>query len=287
MPAVESKPGPRTMQCMEIRGGHTAAEEFLTLSGMDAWVYSRPHNADLAGGGDVHYISLCGGGTITRVIIADVSGHGAEVAEVAGKLRTLMRRNISNMSQTRLVRALNREFAALAEDRRFATAIVATYLAHRRRLTVCNAGHPRPLWYQADARDWVVLTAESAGRVTRPGNLPLGIDDDAPYTQFSVPLARGDLVLFYTDALTEAKDGAGGMLGEDGLREILHGLDHTHPDRLGPALLSAIEQHRGGQPSNDDATLLVFRHNGDGPKRPQSLRETLDVMAKMFGLKAV
>lgn len=287
MPSTEPHPVHRTMRCMEIHGGHTAAEEALTLSGMDAWVYSRPHNADLAGGGDVHYISLCGGGAITRLIVADVSGHGAEVAEVAGKLRTLLRNNISSKSQPRLVRALNREFSALAEDRRFATAVVATYLAHRKRLTVCNAGHPRPLWYRAGDREWTVLSAEVAGRVTQRGNLPLGIDDDAPYTQYTVPLAPGDLILLYTDALTEAKLAGGAMLGEEGLLDALRHLDPADPARLGPALLDAVELHRGSRPADDDVTLMVLRHNGDGPRGPGSVGEMVDVVAKMLRLKAV
>ena len=91
----------------------------------------------------MHYVSLCGGGgVITRLILADVSGHGEAVADMAVSLRALMRKNINSKSQTRLVCALNRQFAALAQMSRFATAVVATYLATRKTLTVCNAGHP-------------------------------------------------------------------------------------------------------------------------------------------------
>lgn len=287
MRATQEQPGLQTMRCMEIRGGHGAVEEALTLSGMDAWVYSRPHNADSAGGGDVHYLSLCGGGAITRMIVADVSGHGAEVAEVAGKLRALMRKNISSKSQTRLVRDLNREFSAMAESRRFATAVVATYLAYRKRLTLCNAGHPRPLWYRAEPGEWLILNEESAGRVAERGNLPLGVDDDAPYTQFSVALDPGDLILFYTDALTEAKHGDGAMLGEEGLLDAVRRLDPADPAHLGPALLDAVERHRGGQPAGDDVTLMVLRHVGDGPKGPGSVGEMVEVVSKMLGLKTV
>src|SRR5690349_19404791 len=98
-----------TMQCMEIWGGSDAVETSLISPGLDTWVYSRPfEGADE--GGDVYYVSLCGGGIITRLIVADVSGHGAEVSEVSRALRTLMRQNINNKSQARLVKALNRQF---------------------------------------------------------------------------------------------------------------------------------------------------------------------------------
>ena len=90
----------------------------------------------------MHYVSLCGGGVTTRLILADVSGHGASVADLAQSLRNLMRRNINHKNQTKLVQKLNRQFAELATLSRFATAVVATYLTKGDKLTICNAGHP-------------------------------------------------------------------------------------------------------------------------------------------------
>jgi sigma-B regulation protein RsbU (phosphoserine phosphatase) len=267
------------MHCMEIRGGSQAIEESIAMPGLDAWVSSHPHEgAD--SGGDLHYLSVCGGGLIARLIVADVSGHGMSVAEFASSLRGLMRKNINTKDQTRLLRALNRQFTEVAQGRRFATAIIATYLADRRRLTVCNAGHPRPLWYRAGAGFWeLMVEAREAA-----GNLPLGIDDETSYRQFAVELAPGDVVLFYTDALTEATDPAGRMLGEEGMLGLARDLDVSDPERLGSALLSGIHAHRGGRPADDDATLLALRHNASGP-RHVSLAEKLDVYAKVFGLR--
>src|SRR5690348_11222839 len=91
-----------TMQCMEIWGGSGAVETSVRTPGLDTWVYSRPFEG-AAEGGDVYYVSLCGGGVITRLIVADVSGHGAAVAEISRALRTLMRQNINRKSQARLV----------------------------------------------------------------------------------------------------------------------------------------------------------------------------------------
>lgn len=266
---------------MEIFGGSSAREERVSTPGLDAWIFSRPFEG-ASDGGDVHYVSLCGGGVITRLILADVSGHGRDVAEVAGALRSLMRKNINRKDQGRLVAALNRQFAEMAQLRRFATAVVATYLATKRTLAVCNAGHPRPLHYRASAGTWDVLASASTG----PGNLPLGIDDGTAYDQFSVPLGPGDLLAVYTDALVEARRADGPLLGEGGLLEIARGLATTDPGELGPALLAAVDRHRGGGPDDDDATLMVFRHTATGPRR-LSLGEKLDVYAKVFGLRDV
>ena len=72
----------RHMQCMEIWGGNQMVDNHVVMPGLDAWVYSRPYG-QAAAGGDVHYVSSCATGRITRLLIADVSGHGSQVAQTA------------------------------------------------------------------------------------------------------------------------------------------------------------------------------------------------------------
>lgn len=278
-------PDPHTMHCMEIWGDNHAVEEEVVTPGLDIWVFSEPYQAD-AQGGDVHYVSLCGGGIITRLILADVSGHGEAVARFSDALRSLMRRNINSKSQKRLVKALNREFTELSQMQRFATAVVATYLATTNRLSVCNAAHPRPIWYQAASRDWSILTHNTVQSIESAMNLPLGIDGESTYDQFTVQLRPGDFVIFYTDALTEARDPAGHLLGEEGLLTLVRELEVNRPTSMGPALLAAIRRHRAGADADDDVTLLVLHHNG-GPARRPSILEKFDIYAKVFGLKSV
>lgn len=277
---------PRAMQCMEIRGGQGAVEDELATPGLEVWVWSRPFE-QAEQGGDIHYVSTCGGGVITRLIVADVSGHGREVAGLAGSLRKLMARSINSKSQTALVRGLNREFAALGEMSRFATAVAGTYLANRRRLTLCNAGHPRPLLYRAASRRWSLLDHETAeSRPGTDGNMPLGLDDETRYAQFSVELGVGDLVALYTDALIESADPSGALLGEEGLRDLASEAPTDSARGFGRALLDALDRRAGGRPAEDDLTLIVLRHRGEGPRRV-SLAETLGVMAKLVGLRPI
>lgn len=284
-------PEVETLRCMEIWGGNEAITRQVRLPGIDAWVFSRPHE-DAEGGGDVHFVSLCGGGLITRLVVADVSGHGAKVADFARSLRDLVRRNINRKSQDRLVRDLNREFGDFAQARRFATAIVATYLANTDRLTLHNAGHPRPLLYRArDARWEVVATPEPppstpADPDEGPADLPFGLDEATPYRPLELTLAPGDLLVFYTDAITEARAPAGGLLGEEGLLALIQPLDRADPMTLGPALLAAVERLQGGPLDDDDLTLLILHHHG-GPPRRAGPAEKLAVYAKVFGLKPV
>jgi hypothetical protein len=134
------------MQCMEVWGGSQLTARAVQLGGLDAWVYSEPYG-QAQRGGDVYYASSCATGRISRLLLADVAGHGNSVASIAADLRTLMRRFVNRLDQTEFVRLLNQQFAALSREGTFATAIVTTFFAPSRRLNVCNAGHPRPLLY--------------------------------------------------------------------------------------------------------------------------------------------
>src|SRR5688572_17915010 len=102
-------PTPQTMTCMEVWGGSDAADAAVTLSGLDAWVYSRPYQQAQAGG-DVYYVSACATGRINRLLVADVSGHGETVRAIALQLRDLMRRNVNYLDQSRFVVSMNRQF---------------------------------------------------------------------------------------------------------------------------------------------------------------------------------
>src|SRR5256885_2629859 len=116
----------QTMQCLEVWGGNQPADAGVAMAGLDAWVYCKPYH-DAAGGGDVYYVSSCATGRITRLLVADVSGHGDAVSDIAADLRGLMRRYVNYLDQTRFVRALNAEFQQTIQYGKFATAIAMTF----------------------------------------------------------------------------------------------------------------------------------------------------------------
>lgn len=113
---------------MEVWGGSQLANASVQFAGLDAWVYSKPHG-EAPRGDDVYYVSSCATGRITRVLLADVAGHGRSVAATAADLRLLMRRFVNCLDQTQLVRSINRQFAGLSRQAVFATAFVTTFFS--------------------------------------------------------------------------------------------------------------------------------------------------------------
>src|SRR3954453_4989190 len=154
---VAAPPDSHRMQCMEVWGGNRAVESSVAMAGLDAWVYSKPYGENASAGGDVYYVSSCATGRITRLMVADVAGHGDAVGQVGTQLRTLMRRYVNYIDQTRFVADLNHEFAAMSTAGCFATAVVTTFFGPTNSLSLCNAGHPPPLVYRGATREWSFL----------------------------------------------------------------------------------------------------------------------------------
>ena len=268
------------MQCMEVWGGSQLASRGVELGGLEAWVFSKPYG-QAQRGGDVYYASSCATGRITRLLLADVSGHGQAVAATAADLRTLMRRFVNRLDQAEFVRLLNQQFVEMSRAGTFATAVVTTFFAPSRRLTICNAGHPRPLLYRVSQRQWNLLSHDSVDTQARFSNLPLGMFDIAEYEHFDVELEPGDRLLTYTDALIESRDADGEMLGEEGLLRILRLLGDVSPQTLIETLLAEIAERYPENLSHDDVTVLVVRANGQKPH--YSFREKLEAQFRFLG----
>jgi len=265
---------------MEVWGGNRPIQSGISVPGIDAWVLSDPCGND-PGGGDIYYVSMCGGGRIARFMVADVSGHGEAVSELAVKLRTLMRRHVNKLDQTRLVRSLNRGFARLGRADKFATAVLTSYFAPTDHLVICNAGHPPPLWYRARTGTWCVLAHEMPERLESSSNLPLGIVHPTSYHQFAVKLELHDLVLIYTDGLIEARDQDGNLLEESGLMKIVRSLDATNPNQFCEALLAEVARFCDQRPFDDDVTVVLLHHNAADPP-PLTLAHRMKMLGKMM-----
>lgn len=251
------------MQCMEVWGGNVRVEKHFHMTGLDVWVSCRPHG-DAVAGGDVYYLSSCASGRITRILLADVSGHGEHVSDVALGLRDLMRQNVNKVSHRRFVEAMNQQFSASNGSGSFATAVVNSFFAPTQSLSLCNAGHPSPFIFRAAKNKWATLDLSSApdAGTDHPSDVPLGIVEEAGYREITIHLEKGDRVLCYTDAFTEARGADGEMLGIEGLLKIVVSLGEVEIHDFVSSLIDAIRALHPDNLSQDDATLVLFCANG-------------------------
>lgn len=259
------------MQCMEVWGGNAATERTLSLVGLDIFVLSQPFRG-AAAGGDIHYISACGSGRVTRTLVADVSGHGDAVAQVADTLRNLIHRFVNYIDQRKLVQAMNARFCAYFRDGLFATALIATYFAPTRKLTISNAGHPPPLLFRVKTGEWSYIYVASNGKEAAT-DLPLGIDEDMDYHGVTVTLEPGDLVLCYTDPLLEMqRDGQ--IAGRAGLLAFMNQLPKGgQAVSVIPAVLDGARRSYESLEDSDDLTLVLLQCSGQSQRA--SMREVV------------
>lgn len=261
---------PPVMACMEVWGGNSATERSFSMLGLETWIYSKPYQqAD--GGGDVYYISRCATGRITRLLIADISGHGAKVSEAGERLRDLMRRHVNHIEQRQFLAEMNREFGEVRHAGGFATAVAASFFSPDARIAVTNAGHPPPMIYRGQTRQWVILDTdahETSGLV----DFPLGLIEGTEYGEIRFEASPGDLLVFYTDSLIESRSSAGELLGVQGLLKIMGQLDPAQPEKLIDALLQKIAGLYPENLTDDDVTVLVCRPTGTGTSVPLSNR---------------
>ena len=242
------------MQCMEIWGGNLAVHKTFQTPGMSIFVDSQPFLDNAGGGGDIYYLTSCASGRISRFLLADVSGHGKDAADLAVKLRDLMRANVNKISQEKFAQQVNREFGSMAEDAGFATAIIATFFEPTRKLAINLAGHPNPVYFVQSEKKWKLVEDQ-----TEPGrlaNLPFGIQDDVEYPQFRISTTVGDMFLIYTDAYVESVDRNGQQLGLNGLVNLLN-QQPLQPEEVIPFLKSELTSYSQENLKEDDATAIV------------------------------
>jgi sigma-B regulation protein RsbU (phosphoserine phosphatase) len=247
------------LSCVELSGGNYLIDTEIEVPGLRGWLSSRPYDHALRGG-DVFYLSSCSDGALTRVSLADVSGHGTDVSQVAQRLRDMMRAHIETEDHNLVLQALNEEFGEAGGEGLFATALLLSYYRRSGHLVYSIAGHPMPLWYSTVEGNWRFLQADDSCDDHGTPNLPLGLLGGTNYCQAYIRVAPGDRIILYTDGVVEAKNLHRQTLGFLGLAEIATGISQDdEPEAVSRFIHDRINRFRNGAPADDDVTLLVLQ----------------------------
>lgn len=252
----DSSEAPHSLMCNKVWGGNRKIFRTMQLSNITAWVASIPLNEG-EGGGDIYYMSVCAHDLISRVALADVSGHGRAVNAMAESLKRLMRANIDVWDQSDFMRGLNEKFA-LNRQNKYATAIALSFHRTTGRLAFSNAGHLPPLWYHARRKAWGWLKEDDDPLASKGSGLPIGLIPGTDYRQTVVTLEPCDLLVLYTDGVTEAENNVGQSLPRGQLLKWAREAPIDSPESLGRALLRRLESFQGRY-RNDDETLVVLQ----------------------------
>jgi sigma-B regulation protein RsbU (phosphoserine phosphatase) len=202
-------------------------------------------------GGDYYDILERSDGLV--VTVGDVVGKSVPaammMASVHASLRALATR--SRMGLAEIIGSVNRLIARSVKPGRFVTLFYGRLQPDSGRFDYVNAGHNPP------------LKIDSAGRITRleEGGLVVGIMEDVSYREGSTQLQSGDLVVMYSDGVTESMNPAEEEFGEQRLIEAVLEGRWLPLDALLERVLERVVAFRGEQPASDDTTLVLMRRS--------------------------
>lgn len=212
------------------------------------------HPARVVGGDYYDYIPL--DGHTLQAVIADVSGKGVPAALLMSATAAAMRFGASHdRNMLEQVQRLNTGILLASDDERYVTLMIAEIDTHRRLIRYVNCGHNPALLLRA-----------STGTLTRLNSScpPLGLSPQEVCELTSADLSPGDVMVFYTDGVTEAENRLGEEFGMERLSATIRSGSSLSAEDLMTNIYNAAADFCGDN-FNDDVTILVVKCDFDIP----------------------
>jgi sigma-B regulation protein RsbU (phosphoserine phosphatase) len=182
------------------------------------------------------------------IVIADVSGKGIPGAILMASARASLRAYVEDPHTVEeVVTKLNRVLCRDTRSEQFVSLFYAVLDAQDRTLTYTNAGHNAPILFRRQER----LLLQQGGPI-------LGILQDASYKEEKILLSVGDLVLFYTDGITEAERDDE-CFGEERLLKLVQASVSKKPDEIVERVLAEVAEFSSNSPRGDDRTIMILK----------------------------
>ena len=190
------------------------------------------------------------------IVIGDVSGKGAPAAIYAALVSGILRSHAPiEPGPAEMLRAVNFSLGERRIEGQFVSLIYAVWDDRNRSLKIANSGLPRPLY----CHDGKIEVIEATG-------LPLGLFDDAEYDEFTFKAKPGDMFVFFSDGIMDARNKAGDMFGRHRTEAIIAGCVNVSADCVVKSLFKAATEHAAGEEAFDDETVVAIKVKGE-PKR--------------------
>ena len=213
---------------------------------VDAFGMTRPANTV---GGDFYDVIPLPDGRVL-VALGDVAGKGSPAALLMALLLAMLRTLVDEgLEPGELVRRLNVQVMKHGRTTRFITLFLGVFDPLSGHLVYVNAGQNPPLLRQATG----------GYEQLREGGIALGMFEHAQYRVGSAMLKSGDVLVMYSDGVTEAENSDGQPFDERGLQHVVNGGMTATARELAWGIFEAVERHSQQRRLLDDLTVLVLR----------------------------
>jgi hypothetical protein len=213
--------------------------------GWDIWLFTRPAND--VGGDLIDYLHFQDGRL--GIMLGDVSGKGLGAALLMAKLQATLRAIATDAESPKSIgERANKILCRDGLPGRFATLIYLEIKPDAGDVEIMNAGHMP-----------AIAARESSVEELPPVALPLGVGPDAAFFDQQIAAAQGDMLLAYSDGLTEARNRSGEFFGEGRVRDLITRLRARSAAEAGRHILNEVESFVGDERLDDDLSLAVLK----------------------------
>jgi sigma-B regulation protein RsbU (phosphoserine phosphatase) len=225
-------------------------QKLPAIAGLDYAGHCRP----AAGVGGDYYDFLALPQGHFGMAIGDVSGKGIAAALMMASLQASLRGEATRAPENLAfeVANINRLVYEVSSDNRYATFFYGQYDPATHRFNYVNAGHNPPMVFHPAHGKWTVTRLDVGGAV-------VGLLESYPYQQGSVLLSGGDILVAYTDGISEAMNGADEEWGEERMMEIIEQCDGLPASATMQRVFDAADAFVAGAQQHDDMTMVVVR----------------------------
>jgi sigma-B regulation protein RsbU (phosphoserine phosphatase) len=216
------------------------------------WEFAALHKSARQVSGDFYdFYDLPGDEPHVGMLIADVVDKGVPAALFMALSRTVIRTMaLSGRGPASVLRKANDLVLNDSRASMFLTAFYAKLNPQDGRLVYANAGHNRPLWYHADSGKCQELLA---------GGSLLAVLEQLDLEEKEIQLQAGDILVLYTDGLTDAINPVGEVFREERLWEVIESNPGVNAQEMLDLIMEAVVEFSRNTPLADDLTLIVLR----------------------------
>lgn len=225
-------------------------QKLPVIQGLEFAGYCRPA---LGVGGDYYDFVRLDDGSL-GIAIGDVSGKGIAAALMMASLQASLRGQTIKPCDTlsEMIQHVNRLVYEASAENRYATFFYAQYEPRTSVLRYVNAGHNPPVLYRKGDGSAEIVRLETGGTV-------IGLFPDFPYQEAPLELQRGDILVAFTDGISEAMTAADDEYGEERLIATLRECSSRGAADMISFILERVDAFTSGAPQHDDMTLVILR----------------------------
>lgn len=186
------------------------------------------------------------------IVIGDVSGKGAPAAIYAALVSGIIRSHAPiEPAPAEMLAAVNLSLAERRIEAQFVSIIYAVWDDDNRTLTVSNSGLPRPIYVHNGQNEVIEVTG-----------IPLGLFDEAEYDELQFRMKPGDMFVFFSDGILDARNRKGELFGRGRVEKIVGECTVESAACVVDSLFKAVAEHSAGVETFDDQTVVAIRVKG-------------------------